>query len=82
MRFTVKQARLLAGFTQPDMAKKLNINRCTYAKMEQDPTRITIAQAYKICKMTGLSMDQIIFLPCDSTLSRDNEAETQEVENG
>lgn len=61
MGFTVKQARLIAGKTQSEMAKKLNVSRDTYRKIELSPDKTTIAQARSISDITGIPIDQIFF---------------------
>lgn len=48
MQFTIRQARVHAGFTQEDVAKKLGIDRGTYIKIEKDQARATIGQINKI----------------------------------
>ena len=45
MKYTVKQARVLADFTQTKMAKMLGISRDTYRKIELDPESAKISQA-------------------------------------
>ncbi|MBJ8113068.1 helix-turn-helix transcriptional regulator [Bacillus cereus group sp. N6] len=71
MIFTLKQARLVRGITQRDMAKNLNVHVQTYRKMEEHPDEVTIGNAKKICEILEISYDQIFF-NVYSTLSRDN----------
>ena len=66
MRFTVKQARNLAGMTQADMAKTLGIDRGTYIKIEKDVNRATVAQVKAISLATGIPTRDI-FLFEEST---------------
>lgn len=61
MAFTVKQARLLAGKKQKEMADFLGIHVQTYRKIEENPSKATIEQAQKIAAITGISYDQIFF---------------------
>ena len=61
MSYTVKQARLLCGKTQREMAKYLQVHRDTYRKIEENPEEATIAQAKKISEVTGIKVDQIFF---------------------
>lgn len=61
MRFTVKQARLIAGKTQTEMAEKLNVSRDTYRKIELFPEKTTIAQALTISDITGIPINQLFF---------------------
>lgn len=66
MRFTIKQARSYAGFTQAEMAEKLGIHRSTYMKIENDPSIATLGQISRISEITGVTIDQI-FLGYNST---------------
>ena len=59
--YTPKQARLLAGKSQDEMAKALNIHRQTYAKLEKNPEQITIAQAHVFAEYVGIDYDRIKF---------------------
>lgn len=66
MQVTIKAARVTAGFTQGSIAKKLNMDRGTYAKIEKDPRRATVGQIGEISRLTGVSVTDL-FLPFDST---------------
>ena len=66
MKFTVKQARQMAGLTQAEMAKKLEIDRSTYIKIEKDVSRATVGQVNLISKITGIPLADI-FLTQNST---------------
>ncbi|WP_260286773.1 helix-turn-helix transcriptional regulator [Peribacillus aracenensis] len=72
MILTLKQARLIKGFTQREIAKKLGVHVQTYSKMEKNPGDVTIKEAKKICDILDLSYD-FIFFNVDSTLSREFE---------
>lgn len=61
MIFTVEQARKYAGFSQAEMAKKMNICRDTYRNLEKNPQDISVAQASKISEITGVPFDNIFF---------------------
>lgn len=61
MEFTVKQARMLAGKKQQEMADFLGIHVQTYRKIEENPSRATVEQAQKIAQITGIPYDQIFF---------------------
>ena len=69
MILTIKQARLLKGFTQNEMAQQLNVHVQTYRNMENHPDEVTIGNANKICDWLEISYNQIFF-NVDSTLSR------------
>lgn len=59
--YTVKQARLLSGKTQCEMAGLLEIHRDTYRKIEENPDCASVKQAKEICEITGIGVDQIFF---------------------
>lgn len=61
MLYTLKQARLLSGKTQVEMAKMLGVCRDTYRKLELHPGVATIEQAKAISKITSIPFDQIFF---------------------
>ncbi|MDA1679455.1 helix-turn-helix transcriptional regulator [Bacillus cereus group sp. TH152-1LC] len=69
MILTIKQARLIKGFTQTDMAQHLKVHVQTYRNMENHPDEVTVGNAKKICDLLEISYDQIFF-NVDSTLSR------------
>ena len=68
--YTVKQARMLKGKTQAEMADFLGVCRDTYRAIEQNPDRATIKQAKAISAYLELNIEQIFFGE-NSTLSRD-----------
>lgn len=72
MILTLKQARLVKGFTQREIAEKLCIHVQTYSKMEKQPDEVTIGEAKKICEILDFNYD-LIFFNTYSTLSRFNE---------
>lgn len=59
--YTVKQARLLCGKTQREMAESLRMHRDTYRRIEEHPDEATVAQAKRISEITGIKVDQIFF---------------------
>ena len=66
MQFTVRQARVMAGLTQAEVAKRLGINRTTYIRLEKDPTRATVRQLGLIAQLTGIPVRDL-FLGENST---------------
>ena len=62
-RYTVKQARLLAGKTQNEAAQALRVCKDTYRALEADPERATIKQALELSHFFGIPYDAIIFSP-------------------
>ena len=71
MRLTVKQARLVKGLTQRNMAEKLNVHVQTYRAIEQNPENASIAQAKIISEELGLSLEDLFFGD-KSTFGREN----------
>lgn len=58
---TLRQAREEAGFTQQQMAAKLGVSRPTYVKIEDDPSKATVAQAKAICQLLSRNYERIFF---------------------
>jgi transcriptional regulator with XRE-family HTH domain len=52
--------RKLKGFTQEELAHKLNLERKTYANLENDITRIDIPRMTQIAKVYGLELDELL----------------------
>lgn len=69
MSYSVRQARMLAGLSQQEIADRLNVHRTTYRKLEENPDLITIGQAREISRAVGVPLDDIFFAP-NSTKSR------------
>lgn len=69
LKFTLKQARLLKGMTQEQVAKELGIHVQTYRKMEKHPDDVTVGEAKKISAILEFSYD-FIFFNDNSTFSR------------
>lgn len=61
MNLTMKQARIGIGATQADMADKMGIHVQTYANLERNPDKVTIAQAIRFAELTGHSVVDIFF---------------------
>lgn len=62
MAITLKAARVNAGFTQKEAAKRLGISRGTLASYEMYRTKPDIEMAKKIAALYGTTVDGIIFL--------------------
>ena len=61
MEFSVEQARKYAGLTQAETAEKMGVCRDTYRRIEKNPEKATIEQAYLFSSAVGISLDQIFF---------------------
>lgn len=64
--YSVRQARVLRGLTQVEMAKRLGVSRDVYRRIEGNPASATIAQGQAISRITDIPFDHIFFGP-DST---------------
>ena len=61
MVLTMKQARVIAGKTQIEMAREMGITAPTYIKYEKNPETMTIKQARKFCDVLSLKMADVSF---------------------
>lgn len=61
MEINLKQARLLRGRKQTEMAEKLNVQVQTYRKLERNPDLVTIGQAKIISDYLNIPYDNIFF---------------------
>ena len=56
----IKQARLLKGLTQIELAEKAGINANAYAKIERGESDPTLATIKKICKALCMKASDIL----------------------
>jgi len=61
MKFTVKQARLLAGLTQKEVAQMLKMHVQTYMKLEKNPELMSIKTAKEFSRIVGRNFEEIFF---------------------
>ncbi|WNF07211.1 helix-turn-helix transcriptional regulator [Brevibacillus borstelensis] len=73
MKFTVKQARLLAGLTQKEVSGMLRVHVQTYMKWERNPEEMSISKAKQFSKIVGREFDEIFF-DSESNLIRQSTA--------
>ena len=62
MSMTVKQARVGANLTIREMAARLGQHEQTYSKYEKHPEKMPVEMAERIAEITGVPMDDLIFL--------------------
>lgn len=62
-RYTVKQARRLAGKTQLQVANAIGVCLQTYRRLEENPEKMTVAQAKMFCNEVALPKDKVSFCP-------------------
>lgn len=58
---TIAEARKQLGLTQEQVADQLGLTRQTYAKLEQNPEKLTIGQARQICSVLGRQYETLFF---------------------
>lgn len=66
MSVTVKGARVNADKTQQEVANVLGMHVQTYASLEKNPERFTMAQAEVFARFVRQDVSDIIFLPDNS----------------
>lgn len=71
VKLTVRQARNLRSITQAEMAKALKMSIPTYVSKEQNPGNFRMKEAEMFLQVVGLDRDEVVFMPCDTTESRD-----------
>ena len=59
MRITLKAARINAGLSQKEVAKKLGVCRQTIIKWERDTGRLNIEKLQSLCRVYGVDMNDI-----------------------
>ncbi|WP_277295927.1 helix-turn-helix transcriptional regulator [Streptococcus hyointestinalis] len=61
-KLSLKMARVQAGLTQEEIAKKMGTNRVTYADYENYTTIMRMDKAVLFSKIVQVPLDEIIFL--------------------
>ena len=69
-RFTMKQARLVSGHSQEEMAKKLDMSTNGYAKIERYESKFRIDKALAFAKIVELDVNEIIFFEKEYRLTK------------
>lgn len=65
-KIPMNAARVAAGFTQEELAKKLGVSRSTVLHIENGKAEVKPVYLYAFCQVTGFSEDDIL-LPKKST---------------
>ena len=65
-RIHINAARVDAGMTQDELAEKMGVSRQTVIAWETGKTKISTAQLFMLCSLTGFSTDDIL-VPQEST---------------
>jgi transcriptional regulator with XRE-family HTH domain len=66
LKITLKAARVNAGYSQNEVAKKLNISNKTISSWESGETFPSAKKIVALCELYGISYDNINFLPNNS----------------
>ncbi|MEV2910970.1 helix-turn-helix transcriptional regulator [Paenibacillus larvae] len=61
MKFTLKQARLIAGLTQREIAELLCVRPQTYMKWEKNPEEMDIGTAKQFSQIVNIDFEEIFF---------------------
>lgn len=69
MKITVRAARVNAGLTQEEVAKKVKKSKNTIVNYESGKRSPDIETAKALAALYGCSVDDLIFLPNDCALS-------------
>lgn len=69
MKITLKAARVNAGLTQEEVAKKLKKSKNTIVNYESGKSTPDIETGKALASLYGCSVDDLIFLPNDCALS-------------
>lgn len=59
-KITLRAARVAAGLTQEEMAKKIGVTRSWLQKMESGKKKIKLAYVLAWCNVTGFDEENII----------------------
>ncbi|MDY2963826.1 helix-turn-helix transcriptional regulator [Streptococcus dysgalactiae] len=68
-KMTLEMARAKVSMTQEEIARKIGVDRNTYASYENYKTPMRIDKAISFCKVVNVSIDDIIFLNQNYTSS-------------
>ncbi|ERN52854.1 helix-turn-helix domain-containing protein [Alkalihalophilus marmarensis] len=61
MKYTLKQARILGGLNQVEMANKLGMSEKTYIQYEKYRKVLRMDHAFTFVQETSVAFDEIIF---------------------
>ncbi len=61
MKWTLKAARVNAGYTQEQVSKILNVNRNTISRYEIGSHDVPVAKAQAMARLYGVKIEDIFF---------------------
>lgn len=59
MALTLKAARVNAGMTQIQAAKKLGVSNQTLGRWEKDPKQVTLEMILKMCELYRIDLESL-----------------------
>lgn len=68
LKITIEAARVNAGFTQPEAAKKLHITVPTLISWEKGRSEPSIGQARAMSELYNIPLDNLIFFTAKSNI--------------
>ena len=77
MKITLKAARVNAGLTQEEVAKKVKKSKNTIVSYESGKSSPDMVTGKALAAVYGCSIDDIIFLPNDCALSTRNSCDEE-----
>jgi transcriptional regulator with XRE-family HTH domain len=60
IRTTIRQYRMLRGYSQEYVAFHLDISQKAYSKLERGETRLTVDRLLKLCEIMGIEMASVV----------------------
>ena len=66
----LKMLRTLNGFTQDEVAKRLNIERRSYANLENNCTKLDLMRMSQIAKIYGMDTSELLNFEDTSTIAK------------
>lgn len=63
---SLKGIRILSGKTIAEVAEQVNLSPKTYRTYERTPKKFTIEQAFKLCLLYGINIDEFMQLRSES----------------
>lgn len=63
MKLTPKECRKAKGISIEKVAETLGVSPVTWAKWEENPSKIPIGKAYQFCDLVMVDPQYVIFLP-------------------
>ena len=67
IRISLAAARVNAGLTQSDVAKKMKVSKNTLVNWEKGASEPTVSQGIELSRLYNMPLDNI-FLPCKSNI--------------